>query len=103
MKKTMVILMATSLFAAAAPVMAMDMDHGAMHNHQQQDAQCVKECDMLLKNCSQQATTIQEQVRKLQSALQNKGNTYTRDQLKTLQQKLDDTQKFLIEMQEGGA
>ncbi len=100
MKKTMVILMATSLFAATVPAMAMD--HGSMHNNPQHDAQCAKECDMLLKDCSHQVDSIQERIRKLQSAIKNKDNIYTSDQVKILKQKLEDVQKTLADMEKGG-
>ena len=95
MKKTMVILMATSLFAATVPAMAMDMDHGKMQGQQQMDAQCVKDCDLLLRDCGQEVDTIQQKIQKLQSAVQNKGNAYTRDQLTKLKQQLKDAKDTL--------
>ena len=101
MKKTMIILMAASLFAASVPAMAMD--HGAMNNSTQMDEQCQKECDMLIKNCAQEVDSIQQRIQKLQTALQSKGNTYTRDQLKKLQQNLEDAQTTLVNIQRGGA
>jgi len=100
MKKTIVILMATSLFAAAVPAMALD--HVSMHNHQQHDDQCAKDCDLLLRNCSQEVDTIQQRIQKLQSAIQNKGNTYTLDQLKKLKQKLEDAKETLSGLESGG-
>ena len=85
MKKTLVILMATSLFAVAAPVLAMD-----------QDEQCTKECEMLLKNCAQEVDSIQDKIRKLQVEINEKGaNTYTLEELKTLNKKLKETNEEL--------
>jgi TolA-binding protein len=95
MKKTMVILMATSLFAAAVPAMAMDMDHGRMQNQQQVDAQCVKDCDLLLRNCGQEVDSIQQKIQKLQSAVQDNSSAYTRDQLNKLKQQLKDAKDTL--------
>ncbi len=95
MKKTMVILMATSLFAASVPAMAMDMDHGSMQSQQHGDAQCGKDCDMLLENCGQEVDSIQEKIHKLQSAVQDKNSSYTRDQLNKLKQQLKDAKDTL--------
>jgi len=100
MKKTMVILMATSLFAAAVPAMAMD--HGSMNN-QQQGAHSAKECDMLLKDCGQGADSIQQRIQKLQTAIKNKNDAYTVEQLKKLQQQLKEAEKTLTNLEHGGA
>lgn len=101
MKKRMVILMATALFAATVPAIAMD--HGSLQNHQQQDAQCVKDCELLLRNCAQEADSIQQRIQKLKSAIQNKSNSYTVEQLKTLKEKLEEVQKNLAVIEKGGA
>ncbi len=69
MKKTMVILMATSLFAAAVPVMAME--HGTMKT--QMDEQCAKDCDLLLKDCAQEVDSIQQRIQKIKSAIETNG------------------------------
>lgn len=100
MKKTMVILMATSLFAAAVPAMAMDMDHGSMQSQQQGDDQCGKDCDLLLRNCGQEVNTIQEKIQKLQSAVQNNNSAYTRDQLTKLKQQLKDAKETLRSLEQ---
>lgn len=101
MKKGMVILMATTVFAAAVPVMATD--HGSMHSQQQQDVQYVKDSDQLLMNCGKDVDSIQQRIQKLQTALQNKGDKYTRDQLKNLKEKLEEVQKNLAVIEKGGA
>ncbi len=104
MKTKMAVLMAASLFAAAVPAMAMDMtmDHSNTQSQQQMDAQCAKECDALLRNCSQETDTIQQRIQKLQSAITSKGDTYTLDQLRKLKANLEDAQKTLIELEKGG-
>jgi len=95
MKKTLAILMATSLFAAAAPVLADDgHQHGA--SHQTMDEQCAKECEMLLRNCVQEVDSIQQRIMKLQIEIKEKGaNTYTLEELKTLNKKLKDANETL--------
>ena len=98
MKKKLVILMAMSLFAVAAPVLADEMpQHGA--SHKAMDDQCAKECAMLLKNCAQEVDSIQDRIRKLQVEINEKGSsTYTLEELKVLNRKLkeaNDTVRLL--------
>jgi len=95
MKKTLAILMATSIFAAASPVLADDgHQHGA--SHQTMDEQCAKECDMLLKNCAQEVDSIQQRIMKLRAEINEKGaNTYTLEELKTLDMKLKEANETL--------
>jgi hypothetical protein len=69
MKKTMVILMATALFAAAVPAMAVE--HGAMHA--QHDEECAKECDLLLRNCAQEVDSIQQRIQRIKKAIEVNG------------------------------
>lgn len=95
MKKTLAIIMATALFAAAAPVLAEDgHKHGA--SHQAQDEQCAKECDMLLKNCALEVDSIQERITKLRAAISEKGaDAYTLEELKILNKKLKEANETL--------
>lgn len=84
MKKTVLVILAASLFALAAPVLAEEMhQHGAPH--QTQDEQCARECDLLLKDCAQEVDSIHDRIQKLQSAIKEKGaDTYTQEELKLL-------------------
>jgi len=95
MKKKLVILVAISLFAVAAPVLADEMPrHGA--SHQAMDDQCAKECAMLLKNCAQEVDSIQDRIRKLQVEINDKGsNTYTLEELKILNKRLQEANETL--------
>jgi peptidoglycan hydrolase CwlO-like protein len=99
MKKTLVILMALSLFAAAAPVLAEEgHQHGA--THQAHDEQCTRECEMLLKNCAQEVDSIQQRIRKLSAEINEKGaSTYTREELKVLDRKLKESNELLKTLQ----
>jgi hypothetical protein len=99
MKRKLVILMAISLFAAAAPVLAEEVQqHGA--SHQPQDEQCAKECAMLLRNCAQEVDGIQDRIRKLKVALDEKGaTTYTLEELKILKKKLKEANDQLTILQ----
>jgi peptidoglycan hydrolase CwlO-like protein len=99
MKKTLVILMATSLFAAAVPAMAVD--HGAMHD--QHDEQCAKECEMLLRDCAHEVDSIQQRIQRIQSEIKDKGaTTYSLDELKILNQRLKETNALMWSLQKPG-
>ena len=100
MKKTLAILMATSLFTAAAPVFAEEAAHQHSATHQVMDEQCAKECDMLLKNCAQEVDSIHDRIEKLQVAIKEKGaNTYTVEELKILSKKLKEANDTLKSFQ----
>ncbi|HBA88075.1 MAG TPA: hypothetical protein DCZ75_08845 [Geobacter sp.] len=95
MKSKFVMLLAAALMAVAAPVMAAD---GGQHSatHKMNDAQCERECNLLLKDCAQEVDSIQDRIRKLQTAINEKGaTTYTRDELKLLNKKLQEANETL--------
>ena len=95
MKKILAILMTTSLFAAAVPVMAEDM-HQHSASHKTQDEQCTKECDLLLKSCALEVDSIQERITKLRAAIAEKGaDTYTLEELKILNKKLKEANETM--------
>ena len=102
MKKQLVLLMAISLFAVAAPVLAEEgHQHGA--SHQAMDEQCTKECAMLLRNCAQEIDSIQDNIKKLQAEINTNGaSTYTREELKILGSKLKEANETLRELQKPG-
>ncbi|MBJ6750046.1 hypothetical protein [Geomonas anaerohicana] len=95
MKQKLLVLMAVSLFAAATPVLADEaVNHGTMHKAG--DAQCEKECAMLIKDCNNQVDSIQDRIKKLQVAINEKGaSTYTVEELKILQKKLQEANETL--------
>ena len=99
MKRKLAILMALSLFATAAPVLAEGgHQHGA--SHQAMDEQCTKECAMLLKNCAQEVDSLQDRIRKLQVEINEKGaNTHTLEELKILNEKLKEANDLLNNLQ----
>ena len=100
MRKTMVILMATSLIAAAVPVVA-ETTHGAMHT--QQDEQCAKECDLLLKDCGQEVDSIQQRIQKIKSAIDKYGAKPEHlEDLKILNRKLKEANETLRALSKPG-
>jgi peptidoglycan hydrolase CwlO-like protein len=99
MKKSLVVLMAISLFAVTAPALAEEAhQHGATHQHK--DEQCAKECDMLLRDCAQEVDSIHDRIRKLQVEINEKGaSTYTLEELKILNTKLKESNELLNTLQ----
>jgi peptidoglycan hydrolase CwlO-like protein len=99
MKKTLAILMTTSLFAVAVPVFAAEShQHGA--TQQLTDEECAKECDMLIRNCTNEVLDIHSKIKKLQSEINDKGATkYTVEELKILEKKLKDAKDTLKTLQ----
>lgn len=95
MNKRLIILMTLALFAVAAPVLAEEgHTHGVSHSPM--DEQCQKECEMLIRNCSQEVDSLQQRIKKLDDILNEKGATnYTRDELKKLEQQLQDAEETL--------
>jgi len=115
MKKMTVII--TALLALAAPVASFAaMDHGSMEGmdmaeeahqhgaaHENMDAQCAKECAMLLKNCALEVDSIQGEIKKLHVQIDEKGaDTYTLGELKALNAKLKEANETLHALQKPG-
>lgn len=94
MKRKLLVLMALSMFAAATPVMAAEVgNHGGKHGS---DPECERECALLIKDCGNEVDSIQDRIKKLQTAINEKGaTTYTRDELKILQKKLQEANETL--------
>lgn len=92
MRTRLVILMAASLLATAVPVMAMD--HGAMHT--QQDAECAKECDLLLRSCALEVDSIQQRMEKIKKAIAAHGaKPENLEELRILNKKLKEANETL--------
>jgi hypothetical protein len=58
MKKSIISMLAVALVGLSVPVFAMEHQHDA--SQKTMDAQCAKECDMLLRDCAQEVDSIQE-------------------------------------------
>ena len=94
MRKRLIIriLMAMSLFAAAVPAVAME--HGAMHT--QQDEECAKECDLLLRNCAQEVDSIQQHIQRIKKAIEIYGAKPEHvEELKILNKKLKEANETM--------
>lgn len=101
MKKAIITLLAVAVVAVGVPALAMEHQHDASNNAM--DEQCAKECDMLLKNCALEVDTIQQHIKRLQGEINEKGaNTYTLEELKTLNKKLKETNELMRALQKPG-
>lgn len=98
MKKVMIVLTVVSLFASAVPVYAMD--HTGTHNPA--DVQCAKDCELLLKNCSQEVESIQLRIKKLKADIKKNGADQKKlETIKALKLKLDDANAMLRSLEVG--
>jgi peptidoglycan hydrolase CwlO-like protein len=94
MKKSIITLLAVTMVAVSVPAFAGEHQHGA--SMKTMDEECTKECDLLLKNCALEVDSIQQRIKKLQVAINEKGaTTYTLEELKTLNKKLKEANETL--------
>jgi len=94
MKKSIITLLAVAMVAVSVPAFASEHKHDA--SQKAMDEQCVKECDLLLRDCAQEVDSIQQRIKKLQVEINEKGaNTYTLEELKILNKKLKETNETL--------
>lgn len=87
MKKIAVVLLAAFSMAAAAPVFAAEM------TKEQKD-----QCLLASKNCVSEVDSIQKKIRKLNAEIKKGTKVYTPEEIKKLNDKLKETNKFLDEM-----
>ena len=98
MKNSIVTLLTAAMVAVSAPAFPVEHQHDASQN--KMDAQCVKECDMLLRDCSLEVDSIQLRIKKIQVEINEKGaTTYTLEELKTLKNKLKEANETLRVLQ----
>jgi len=94
MKKSIITLLAVAMVAVSLPAFAMEHQHDA--SQKTMDEQCTKECELLLRNCALEVDSIQQRIKKLQVEINAKGaTTYTLEELKTLNKKLEETNESL--------
>ena len=92
-------LLAAALMIMAVPVLA---EEGAVMPSMESGEQGVKnECLLVARNCGDQRDSILERIDRLQSEIKRGTDVYTNDELKRLQDKLDDTNKNLNEITTG--
>jgi len=101
MKRAMMVILAMSMFAVAMPAYAA-MDHSGSR-HDPENIQCQKECDLLLKDCTKQAASLQQEIKKLNASIKKDGADQAKlEQVKALKAKLDEAKTLLKELQKPG-
>lgn len=108
MKKTMLILMAVGLFSAMPALAEHKKDvkpaaqeSAAMHNHQ--DADCARECDLLLRDCAKEVDNIQQRTEKIKAAIKANGaKPENLEELKLLNKKLKETNETMRSLTKPG-
>jgi len=88
MKRIVVVLLAALSMAAVTPSV-----YAVEHTKEQKD-----ECLLASQNCANQVDSIQKKIRKLDAEIQKGTKVYTPEELKKLNDKLQETEKLLDEM-----
>lgn len=91
MKKMAVLLMAAFMMSATVPVFAAEM------TKEEKD-----QCLLASKNCSMEVDTLQKKIKKLNAEIKKGKKVYSADEIKKLQQKLDEANALLDDILKGG-
>lgn len=98
MRKMIVYLALGATCCGMATVHAEEMKSSSTAPATQKD-----ECLLISKNCENQVLSIQEKMRRLQAEIKKGNRVYTPDELRRLDEKLQDVQKTLDVMLKGGS
>lgn len=90
MKKLMATALTLTLFSAMP---ALALQHG--DTHKQMDEKCVKECEMMLKNCARETDSLQQKIARLNKEIAKGTAVYSVDELKSLETKLKEANLIL--------
>lgn len=86
--------MAAALMIAAVPVLAQE---GVMGQEEQQNQK--SECLVVAKNCPTES--IQNRIDRIQTEINRGSSVYTKDELRSLNQELEDSQQLLDSQMNG--
>jgi TolA-binding protein len=92
---TIISIVAASLLISAMPILAADESMG---REAQRD-----ECLLVAKNCINSVDSIQQRIEKLNKEIGNGTAVYTNEELRVLNKKLEDAEKLLDGIMEGGS
>ena len=95
-------LMAAALLISAMPTLGDEGVAGTTGQQMQQPAQ-KDECLLVAKNCGNQVDSIQQRIDRLQKEIGRGTDVYSNEELNNLKEKLDDANKTLDYMENGGA
>jgi peptidoglycan hydrolase CwlO-like protein len=94
-------LLAASLMIMVVPALADEgMMDQKMDSEQQQGGK--NECLLVARNCANQVDSIQERIERIQGELSKGTDVYTNDELRRLQNQLDDANRDLNSITQGG-
>lgn len=108
MKRVLVMLVAVGLFSAM-PALAehkkdvkpAGQETAATHDHQ--DADCAKECDLLLRDCAKEVDSIQQRTKKIKAAIKANGaKPENLEELKLLNKKLKEVNETMRSLTKPG-
>lgn len=91
MKKMAVLLMAAFMMSATVPVLAAEM------TKEEKDM-----CLLASKNCGMEVDTLQKKIKKLNAEIKKGKKVYSAEEIKKLQQKLDEANDLLDAILKGG-
>lgn len=91
MKKMAVLLMAAFMMSATVPVLAAEM------TKEEKDM-----CLLASKNCGTEVDTLQKKIKKLNAEIKKGKKVYSAEDIKKLQQKLDEANDLLDTILKGG-
>lgn len=98
MKKLIITALAAAMVTISVPVFASEQQHDL--SQKSMDEECVKECNLLLRNCALEVDSIHQRIKKLQVEINEKGaSTYTRNELRTLNKSLKEANQTLRALQ----
>lgn len=90
MKKMAVLLMAAFMMSATVPVLAAEM------TKEEKDM-----CLLASKNCGMEVDSLQKKIKKLNAEIKKGKKVYSADEIKKLQQKLDEANSLLDQILTG--
>jgi peptidoglycan hydrolase CwlO-like protein len=92
MKKVAVMIMAAFVMSATVPAFAAEM------TKEEKD-----QCLLASKGCATEVDSIQKKIKKLNAEIKKGKKVYSAEEIKKLQQKLDEAEKMLDKIIEGGS
>ena len=92
--------LAAAMMISAIPAFS-DEEYGSTMGGGEKTNEQKDECLLVAKNCTDSVNTIQQRIDKLQREINKGADVYTTDELRILNQKLEDTTRFLNNMEEG--
>ena len=90
--KKMIMILAVSMLGTSLPALA------ATHATIGHDENCIRDCQMLVKNCGQEVDSIQQRISKLDREISKGSAIYTAQELKILKRNLQEAEDTLTHL-----